>query len=87
MDIAVYRISRFAEIIIRDRLISMDNIDQISSDIQSALADYEGISLYILWLKNKVYTKYLSDDIRKKRLESEYTKDVLCKFIYNINIK
>jgi hypothetical protein len=87
MDVAIYRISGFAETIIGDKLISMENIDQISRDLQSALADHEGISLYILWLKNTVYTKYLSDDARKKRLEEEYTKDVLCKFVYNIDRK
>ena len=87
MDTAIHRISGFAKNIIGDKLISMENIDKISRDLQTALADYDGISLYILWLKNTVYTKYLSDDIRKKRLEAEYTKDILCKFIYNMDNK
>lgn len=87
MDNAIYRINIFAENIIRGRLINMDNIDQISRDLQTDLVDHEGISLYILWLKNTVYTKYLSDDVRKKRLEAEYTRDVLCKFVYNADSK
>ena len=84
MEKAVTVLEPFVFPVVRNRIIDMSNVDKISKEISDALSSsHEETGLYILWLKNSVYSKYLSDLDRKNLLERDFPDEILKKFVYS----
>lgn len=54
MELVIHNISPFAEVIIGKVVIDISNIDDISLKLKQELKNFEGVDLYILFLKNKI---------------------------------